>query len=84
MSQQQQWEDTHAWEPCHTVPYWVRKKYPSMDFKRNDHYMLKGDTYHYRVFEGMRVERSRIGRKGLIGRGVTNPDKPRKKFLKIF
>lgn len=76
MSQQQQWEATHAWEPITPAPFWVRQKYPSMDFKKNDYYILKGKKYHYRVRKGLQVERSLIGRKGLVGQGV-----PKKKFL---
>ena len=72
---QTQWEATHAWEPVHKIPYWVRRKYPSMNFKANDHYILTGKTYHYRVFDGLRVERSLKGRKGLIAVGVAKPKK---------
>jgi hypothetical protein len=58
------------------VPHWIRQKYPSMDFKKADHYILTGKTFHYRVFDGLRVERSYKGSKGLVGRPV--PKKPKK------
>jgi hypothetical protein len=76
MDQQAQWEATHAWESVTDVPFWVRRKYPSMDFKKNDHYIVKGKTYHYRVREGLRVERSLIGRHGLVGQAI-----PKKGFF---
>jgi hypothetical protein len=82
---QEQWESTHAWEPVSSVPHFIRQKYPSMNFKLNDHYIVKGKTYHYRVFEGLRVERTLKGRKGLVGRGVPRVESPvRKKILGVF
>jgi hypothetical protein len=76
MDSNEQWEKAHAWEPVNKVPYWIRQKYPSMDFKKADHYIITGKTFHYRVFDGLRVERSYKGSKGLVGRAV--PKKTRK------